>query len=410
MKRTTSAALAALSILVSTLACQLTAGSQPRRITPGPNDTVFSGRALIDVNDNGAVDPGDQPLVGAQFAAAGFDMPTDATGVAVIVILGGVKDPISAQMSAPEGSGYTLVGPAQVTLQEGQQTNADFLFAAPVTPPAEPPPPGQAKPGRTEHDLTYCTIDQVDLKMDVFYPEDLKAPAPVVVYVHGGGWTSGDKSEGAGMRFTPALLQSGYIIVSLNYRLAPAYKFPAQIIDVSCAIRHLRAYAARYNLDPQRIGAMGGSAGGHLVSLLGLADRSAGWGDGPYESYSSRVKVVIDLFGPADLEHMPSDLNIANEVFGATSPTDPALKASSPVTYVSADDPPFLILQGLEDKIVPPEQSQLLYDRLKAAGVPAYLTTIQNAGHAFMPVGGQIKPSIEELVQSVVAFCNQYLK
>ncbi len=286
-----------------------------------------------------------------------------------------------------------------------------------------------ARPGAIYKDVTYCTAsatdptssdDRIALKMDIYYPSrtfstsldknDLKA-LPVAVYVHGGGWTTGDKGSGAGIIDTQGLLARGYLVVSINYRLAPQFKFPAQIEDVKCAIRHLRATAAVYNLDPNRIGVWGGSAGGHLVALLGTTDKSVGWDVGEYIDQSSRVQAVVDLFGPADLTQMFPGLSIivGQSVFGASTQNDPILLRASPVTYISPDDPPFLILQGDKDTTVPPSQSQTLYDRLKVGGVPATLVMVKNAGHSFTPVGGAIDPTREELTNIIADFFDQHL-
>lgn len=261
----------------------------------------------------------------------------------------------------------------------------------------------------TLRDVTYCTVDSVQLKMDIYIQGGSDAPKPAVVYVHGGGWTGGDKSGGAGGQDFPELLSRGYIVVSLNYRLAPEYKFPAQIEDVKCAIRSLRAHAQQYHIDPTKIGAWGGSAGGHLVSLLGLANSSAGFDMGQYLSESSRVQAVVDYYGPSDL--MASGLgnpqrDLVDQVFGSAY----ALKSASPVTYITPDDPPFLIVQGELDRIVPPSQSQELYDRLTAAGVPTTLIMVANAGHGFTPVGGSISPSRGEITKTMADFFDVHLK
>ncbi|MEY2820121.1 MAG: Carboxylesterase NlhH [Chloroflexota bacterium] len=128
-----------------------------------------------------------------------------------------------------------------------------------------------SKLGTVEKDTTYCTVDGVELKMDVYYPSQNNGRFPVTMYVHGGGWSSGDKAQGAGAIEIPELQKAGFLVVSVNYRLAPEYVFPAMIEDVKCAVRSLRAHAEEYNLDPNRIGVWGGSAGGHLVALLGTS-------------------------------------------------------------------------------------------------------------------------------------------
>ncbi len=271
----------------------------------------------------------------------------------------------------------------------------------------------EAKAGATYKDVTYCTPDGVAQKMDVLYPRTIgEKPLPVAVYIHGGGWTSGDKASGAGLLDTREILARGYVVVSLNYRLAPEYKWPAQITDVKCAIRHLRANAGMYKIDPNKIGVWGGSAGGHLVTMLGTTDKSAGFDVGEYLDQSSRVQVVVDEFGPADLPKMftANAQVVAGRIFGSTSRDDPILVKASPVTYITSDDPPFLILQGDQDQVVPMEQSQILHERLKAGGVQSTLVIVKNAGHGFTPDGGAISPSRTELSKMIADFFDQYLR
>ena len=311
---------------------------------------------------------------------------------------------------------------------------------SPGQPAVSPTADGSAlvrKAGTVERDVTYCSVDGIDLKMDVYYPSATDGrPAPVAVYVHGGGWVSGSKGGGAGRLDVGELVSRGYVVASVDYRLAPTYQFPAQIEDVKCAIRSLRAQAAEYGIDPDRIGAWGGSAGGHLVSLLGTTDARAGFDVGPYPEQSSRVRAVVDLFGPSDLTVFGMAIAMATSppaigtatamatsapafgtvtamvtgarVFGAASPDD--LARASPVTYASGDDPPFLILQGEKDAVVPPNQSQILYDRLTAAGVRATLVMVKNAGHGFRPVGGPISPTRSELTMMSADFFDEHLR
>jgi acetyl esterase/lipase len=206
----------------------------------------------------------------------------------------------------------------------------------------------------------------------------------------------------------PALLDAGFTVVAVNYRLAPAFTFPAMIEDVKCAIRSLRAHATTYGIDPDRIGAWGGSAGGHLVSLLGTADASAGFDVGEYLDYSSAVQAVVDMFGPADLSTLfPAGFdNLRASVFD-----DFDLALASPITYVSPDDPPFLILHGEEDRIVPISQSEALTARLKATGVPVQFVRVQHAGHGFIPDGtAPVRPSRSEITRLVVEFFREHLQ
>jgi acetyl esterase/lipase len=267
--------------------------------------------------------------------------------------------------------------------------------------------------GKVARDVTYGTADGVALKMDIYYPKMSDGAVPAVLYVHGGGWTKGDKRAGAGSTEIPELVSRGYLVAAINYRLAPQYKFPAQIEDVKCAVRFLRANAATYGIDPYHIGAWGGSAGGHLVALLGVTDVNAGFEcTGGYANQSSRVQAVVDMFGPTDLTAIfqGAGTQLMKEVFGTADKSSDIVKRASPVTWVSSDDPPFLILHGEEDILVPPSQSKILYERLIAAGVPATLVIVKNAGHGFAPAGGTIDPSRTEITVLVADFFDQYLK
>lgn len=375
-------------------------------------DTVFSGYAFVDENENGELDESDTPLPGARFTLAGFGGVTDANGYAMVLIPGEWDQPVSAQMAPPDDSSYTLIGPGEETLQNGVKNRADFLFAPPPT-SSSPQPGSLATTKPMTIDLTYCTTEEgIKLTMDLYRPKQDSGLLPVVLYVHGGGWTSGDKSDGVGLLFKEELTRRGYLFASINYRLGPKYIFPAQIEDVKCAVRYLRAHAAKYRLNPERIGAIGGSAGGHLVALLGTSDAETGWDVGEFADQSSRVQAVVDLFGPADLHAMfaEADRMYMMRIFDASSSDDPTLAEYSPVTYASPDDPPFLIMHGDQDEVVPLEQSQILYERLKAAGVPAELVVVENAAHSFRPVKANIKPSFRQLFQMVGDFFDEHLK
>lgn len=302
---------------------------------------------------------------------------------------------------------------ALIAATPAAEPSAALPTADAVSTPAPPTPAptslafDASKLGATDRDITYCTMDGVELKMDIYYPQTAEARWPVTMYVHGGGWSSGEKNAGAGALEIPALQSAGFLVVAVNYRLAPQYQFPAMIEDVKCAVRYLRAHADQYNLDPDHIGAWGGSAGGHLVNLLGTTDASAGFDVGEYLEYSSRVQAVVDMFGPADLTvPFEGGYESASRVFDGF---DAAL--ASPVTYVTPDDPPFLLLHGDSDKLVPIEQSQELLAALQAAGVPAELVTVKNAGHSFKPAGsGPISPSRRQITQLVVEFFTRNLR
>ena len=249
--------------------------------------------------------------------------------------------------------------------------------------------------------------------LDLYLPASDK-PLPLIVYIHGGGWEGGSKD---GCWAFPETAR-GYAAASLNYRLSKQAKFPAQIQDCQAAIRWLRANAKQYNINPDRIGVWGDSAGGHLSALLGTAGGIHAFEPiGGNLDQSDKVQAVCDFYGPSDFlswagQETPkntlhcSDPNCAmSHLFGGliSEHKDQAL-AASPVHYISKDNPPFLIEHGTEDPLVPPAQSEELANDLKKAGVNATLLIIEGAGHGnkMVNVPGWLTP--------IEAFFDQHLK
>jgi acetyl esterase/lipase len=267
--------------------------------------------------------------------------------------------------------------------------------------------------GSAERDITYCAINGVALKLDLYYPKQSNGkPLPVAVNVHGGSWRAGDKARSDSAPDIPDLLERGYLVAAVNYRLAPSYKFPAQIEDIKCAVRFLRANAARYHLDPDRIGAWGCSAGGHLVALLGVTDPQAGFdGAGGFADQSSRVRAVAALSAPTDLTlyDAVARANMLEQVFGVRTPNSPMLARASPITYISKDAAPFLIVQGDKDEVVSIKHAEKLYERLTAVGVSAELTTVENGRHCF-PSESAMRPSRAEISRIIADFFDQKLR
>jgi acetyl esterase/lipase len=287
------------------------------------------------------------------------------------------------------------------------------------------PPTGLVSPGKTT--LTYCDDGGVTESLDVYEPDPLpSSPVPAVVYVHGGGWVQGDSAITADSligQVASAVEAKGWVFVSIDYRLAPRFRWPAQIDDAACAIRFLRTRSTSLHIDPFAIGAIGDSAGGQIVSLLGLAGRDASFDTASYTDQSSGVQAVVDLYGPTDLTTAdwaddPLIQVYAPQAFGVTlgpgtpgSPTTDALIAASPVTYVGPHEPPFLIVQGAEDTVVPPDQSTELAARLRAAGDSALLVMVDHAQHGLLPVtGGPLTPPISQIVGETVAFLTGHLQ
>lgn len=279
----------------------------------------------------------------------------------------------------------------------------------PTLPPSPTPAFVPSKLGTTERDVTYCTMDDLPQKMDVYYPGS-GGPWPALLYVHGGSWVEGDKADGSGWA---DMTGRGYLVVSVNYRLATfQVKFPDMIEDVKCAVRYLRAHAAEYNVDPDRIGAIGASAGGHLAALLGTSDETAGWEVGQFLDRSSRVQAVITLAGPSDFGlQFPALGSSIYYAFGELPGDDPIMTAASPVTYVTPDDPPFLILHGDKDGVVPVEQGRALHERLAQAGVDSTLVIVQGGDHGLKGLNGRTTtPSEAAISETILEFLEKNLK
>jgi len=260
-------------------------------------------------------------------------------------------------------------------------------------------------------DITYCTMDGIPLKMDLYLPER-ESSWQVLLYVHGGSFTSGDKRTGSGIVDIPAMTERGFAVAAINYRLMPEYSFPAEVMDAKCAVRFLRAHADEYHLLTEKIGIWGGSAGGHLVAMMGLTNGDLAFEPGENREYSSQVDAVVDMFGPADLTLPMSWLQrtVLRRTFGTDSPSDPRLIEASPVQYVTRAAPPFLILNGEQDTAVPVEHAQVLYEKLSDAGVDVTLVIVENANHNFKPTGGPIKPTRTEISDIMGDFFDRLLR
>jgi acetyl esterase/lipase len=272
--------------------------------------------------------------------------------------------------------------------------------------------PSVVRPART---VTYCTPNDSDfsdhttsLLMDLYLPKT-RGPWPVVLRVHGGGWTQGDRTSGGNFEAAD-LNKIGIAYASVDYRLAPAFKFPTPIQDIACAVRYLRANATQLNIDPKKVGAMGDSAGGQLVSLLATAPAQAGFDVGQYLDQSSRPQVVVDEWGPAEFDDtLAVDIPYLPTVFGTTDLS--AMTWYSPIAWVTSSAPPFLIIQGASDKVVEPYQSQDFFNTLQASGVPSTLEMVSNAGHGLVPVGrGFVLPTRVQVRADITAFFQRYLK
>ena len=270
-----------------------------------------------------------------------------------------------------------------------------------------------------QSDIVYSEAGGRPLKLDLAKPSLCRDQAvPLIVYIHGGGWRSGDKSEAFDLDIIKMAFQLGFAVASVNYRLAPEFHFPAQIHDCKQAVKFLRANAGALGIDPDRIAAAGGSAGGHLVSLLGTADQNDGLEGPGWPGVSSRVIAVAELFGPTDLStptfQLSSDaLRMLTDFLGG----DPlimteAARLASPITYVSAGDPPFLIVHGDKDELVPYSQAEIFAEQLRLAGNGGALIKVKNAGHVFVPnpTLSIVTPSLKAIFFMTLAHLARYLE
>jgi acetyl esterase/lipase len=263
-------------------------------------------------------------------------------------------------------------------------------------------------------DVAYCTPEGISQNLDLFFPLDQKKPAPAVLYVHGGAWRECDKDSDFFFPLMKGLQNLGFLVAAVNYRLAPRHAFPAQIIDTRCAVRFLRKNAAILNIIPDKIGAVGDSAGGHLVSLMGLADEKAGWDTGECLEVSSQLQAVVDLYGISDVSkifgHDGSEIRM--QVFQVgDDDNDPRLKAASPLTHITNSAPPFLIIHGDRDSVVPMEQSEWLFKALKSAGNSVEFLQVNNGDHQFFQVGpNPVSPSVPEIFDTITEFFSKHLQ
>ena len=233
-------------------------------------------------------------------------------------------------------------------------------------------------------------------KLDLLLPKDRAGKKrPMVVFIHGGGWMSGKKEDG--LDIIRMLAATGdYATATINYRLTQEAAWPAQIHDCKAAIRFLRGKADEYGIDPDKIGVMGASAGGHLVSMLGTSGGIEGLEGslGAFAKQSSRVQCVVNFFGPANfltffgkevaIEKLRRD-NMAVRLLGKeTEEIKANAKAASPVSWITKDDAPFFTAHGTKDTLVPFAQAQELHGALEKSGVESHLIAMEGAGHGFV--------------------------
>jgi acetyl esterase/lipase len=258
-----------------------------------------------------------------------------------------------------------------------------------------------------DQDIAYSKVGSRELKLDIARPAEGDGPFPAVLVIHGGAWRHGNKADARPI--LPQFVEHGFVAISPEYRFCPQNAFPAQIHDVKAAVRWLKVNAKKYRIDPDRIGAMGFSAGGHLAMMLGLTSPNDGLeGDVSAGAPDSRVKAVVNYFGPTDLaaKDIPDICKPWVKDFLGGSPQDrpDAAAKASPLTFVSKDDAPVLTFQGTKDSLVPYTQAIKLADAMSLAGVPGRVELILGADHGW--AGAEMARTVNE----TFGFLERYLK
>ena len=239
----------------------------------------------------------------------------------------------------------------------------------------------------TQADIQYAKVGDVSLKLDLHRPQGENPP--LIVYVHGGGWRGGSKKD------VPIgkLLDRGYAIASVDYRLSTQAVFPAQVHDIKAAIRVLRANAGVFHINATKIGILGSSAGGHLAALVGVSNGSPELEGkvGEHLDQSSDVQVIVSFFGASNLETILSQstprglemrIPALKLLLGDTPDKKPELaKLASPVNHLDKNDPPLLLIHGDADPQMPPQQSQELAKAYEALGLPVTLIVMPGSKH-----------------------------
>jgi acetyl esterase/lipase len=258
-----------------------------------------------------------------------------------------------------------------------------------------------------ESGIEYSNPDNQHLQLDMARPKG-DGPFPAILCIHGGGFRAGNR-QGYDKQCI-RLAQQGYAALTVTYRLAPKYPFPAAIHDVKAAVRWIRASAGKYHIDPARLGVTGGSAGGHLAQFLGVTGGIPEFeGDGGHPEQSSRAVCVVNYYGPSDFTKSYGKSVDAAQVLPLFLGGDLTTQRhrhilASPLYWVTPSAAPTLCIHGTNDKYVAHEQAVWLIDRLKAADVEAELLTLEGAGHGF---GGK---DAEKAEKAMIAFFDKHLK
>ena len=250
---------------------------------------------------------------------------------------------------------------------------------------------------RFQKGIVYARPGPVELKLDAYLPQST-GPHPVVLVVHGGAWRSGSRRQLA--FYAMKLARAGFCCFAIDYRLAPKHKFPAQIDDCRAAVRWIRKHAAEHGGDASRLGAIGYSAGGHLVALLGTTGR-AGDSQGKVDT---RLQCVVAGGAPCEFRFMADKgRGLSFWLGGTIDEAADNYRDATPVVFASKDDPPTLFFNGTQDRIVPLQWTTPLYESLKSKGVTVGMHKVEGAGHMAAAANG---PALD----AAVKFLSRHLK
>ncbi|MGB7156958.1 MAG: alpha/beta hydrolase [Tepidisphaeraceae bacterium] len=299
-------------------------------------------------------------------------------------------------------------------------TGAAAQTTKPTTKPVLPPAPAGVV---IEQDLEFLEPGRAE-RLDLYRPAEPPADGKLlggIVMIHGGGWVRGDKAAAREFNIGTTLAKAGYVCVSVNYMMQPGRRWPTNLLDCKNAVRFLRKHAAKYGIDPNRIGVIGGSAGGHLALMVAYtADVPALEPASPYPGLSSRVGAVVNLYGITNLltlrktDEQGTPIGEPREttaLFKATRSEDPDLwRVASPVSHVAKSSPPTLILHGTIDTTVDRDQATELAARLKEVGAEHQIMMIDGIGHTFDLQTWRRKPLPQDLRPVVAGFFDKHLK
>jgi len=254
-------------------------------------------------------------------------------------------------------------------------------------------------------DVEYGRVGERALTLDIDLPKQPRGPVPGLIFIHGGAWKGGERT--IYHYYTRRFAQRGYAAATVSYRLSGEAPYPAAVHDVKCAVRWMRAHAAEYGIDPDRLAAIGGSAGGHLAMMIGYCDAPHLEGDAGHAGVRSDVAAVVNFYGPVDLTtEMGQKASVVQKFLATSYDQDPKrYEEASPLSHLDANDPPTLIVHGTLDDVVPVDQADLLAKRLGELGVAHEYARMEGWPHTL----DAAQPANDYCQQRMLRFFEEHL-